>query len=320
MNRSGWTVLAAMLTTTSYLLAQAPAAASKPAAPASQASETSGAPAGDAAVRAAVAQLIEAFNAGDAAQVAPLFAADAEFEDEAGQIHTGREAIASLATAFAERFPGAKMEAEIEALRFVAPQLALVEAIRTTTTADGLERAETRASLTYLEQDGKWLVAAIREIPAEIELSPHEHLEPLAWLVGDWIDEGPDATIDITCRWSEDQNFLLIEYATKIAGETTLKTTQRLGWDPLKQQVRSWMFDSDGGYGDGEWSRAGKTWTIKSAAVLPDGTVGSATFTIEPDSADRFQMKASHRVIGDTTEPDREVTVVRKPPASKRAQ
>ncbi|MBL9122283.1 MAG: SgcJ/EcaC family oxidoreductase [Planctomycetaceae bacterium] len=315
MNRSGWTVLAAMLTTASYVIAQAPAATSKPAAPASQAGEASAA-----AVKAAVTQLIEAFNAGDAAQVAPLFAADAEFEDEAGQIHTGREAIAALATAFAERFPGAKMEAEIEALRFVAPQLALVEAIRTTTTADGLERAETRASLTLLEQDGKWLVAAIREIPAEIEMSPHEHLEPLAWLVGEWVDEGPDASIDIVCRWSDDQNFLLIEYATKIAGETTLKTTQRLGWDPLKQQVRSWMFDSDGGYGDGEWSRAGKIWTVKSAAVLPDGTVGSATFTIEPDSADRFQMTASHRVIGDTTEPDREVTVVRKPPASKRAQ
>lgn len=274
----------------------------------------------DQPVRAAIAKLIEAFNAGDATAVSALFVPNAEFEDEAGQVHEGRDTIAALTTAFAERFPGAKMEAEIESVRLVTPQVALVEAIRTTTTADNVEKAITRASATLVEQNGQWLVAAIREAAAEIELAPHDRLEPLAWLVGDWFDEGTDASIEISCRWSEDQNYLLIDHTTKVAGETTLKTSQRLGWDPLKQQVRSWMFDSDGGYGDGEWTREGTKWTVKSSAVLPDGTVGSATFTIEPTSADRFVMKASHRVVGETTEPDRDVTVVRKPAPSKRAK
>jgi uncharacterized protein (TIGR02246 family) len=268
------------------------------------------------AVRAAVAKLTDSFAAGQPAEVGKLFLATAELEDESGAVHSGREAIAALAAAFAERFPGAKMSAEIESVTFVAPDIALVEAIRTTTTGEGTETAQTRSSLTLVDRDGQWSVAAIREIPAEEELSPHERLESLSWLVGNWVDEGTDAVVNLACRWSDDGNFLLIEHSAVAEGRTALNTTQRLGWDPLKRQVHSWMFDSDGGYGEGDWTRSGTTWTIRSSAVLPDGIVGSATFTIEPVSADRFVMKSTDRVLGETAVADREVTIVRKPPVA----
>lgn len=269
-------------------------------------------------VRDAVKKLTELFTAGQPAEVGKRFLPTAELEDESGAVHSGRAAIEALSASFTERFPGAKMAAEIESVTLVAPDLALVEALRTTTTADGFDTAHTRSSLTLVNREGAWLVAAIRELPAEEELSPHARLEPLAWLVGDWVDEGAESVVDIKCRWSEDGNFLLIEHNARAAGDAGLKTSQRLGWDPLKRQVHSWMFDSDGGYGEGEWTRSGAKWTIKSSAVLPDGVVGSATFTIEPISADRFTMKASDRVLGETLEPDREVTIVRKPPAAVR--
>ena len=123
---------------------------------------------------------------------------------------------------------------------------------------------------------------SVREVPDDPEPTPHDRLEPLAWLVGDWVDEDAEAAITIACRWDESGNFLLADFAAKVSGETMIESKQRLGWDPLAESVRSWVFDSDGGYGEGRWTDVDGKWIIKSTAVLPDGTTGSATIYFEP--------------------------------------
>ena len=105
-------------------------------------------------------------------------------------------------------------------------------------------------------------------------LSPHDRLKPLAWLVGDWVDEGSDAVVQIACKWSDDTNYLLVDFNAKIQGKPALKSSQRIGWDPLTQKVKSWVFDSDGGHGEGLWSQVENRWVIKSTAVMPDGQTG----------------------------------------------
>ena len=47
--------------------------------------------------------------------------------------------------------------------------------------------------------------------------TPHELLQPLAWLVGDWVSEGGDSVVRISYRWSDDGNFLLGDY--KVDGQ-----------------------------------------------------------------------------------------------------
>ena len=32
-----------------------------------------------------------------------------------------------------------------------------------------------------------------------------------------------------------------------------MTVTQRIGWDPAAKQIRSWEFDSEGGFGEGTW-------------------------------------------------------------------
>ena len=123
--------------------------------------------------------------------------------------------------------------------------------------------------------------------------------------------------IQIHSEWSKDGNYILMDYLVTRAGEEQLSSQQRLGWDPLYQQIRSWVFDADGGYGGGLWNRVGDMWVLKSSAVLPDGATGSATFLIEPQGKDRFVMQGLDRIIGDAIEPDVEMTIVRKPPQSK---
>ena len=68
--------------------------------------------------------------------------------------------------------------------------------------------------------------------------------------------------------------------------------------------MRSWAFDSDGGYGDAHWTAIDTGWVLKSSAVLPDGQTGSATLFIEPVDKDKFVMRGFDRIVGDETNDD----------------
>ena len=197
----------------------------------------------------------------------------------------------------------------------VSPGLAIEEGRRVVSTKDDRPSAAMRYTLVMIKQQGEWKIASGREVEDDDSLSPHDRLKPLAWLVGDWVDEGSDAVIQISCKWSDDKNYLLVDFNAKVQGKPALKSSQRIGWDPLTEKIKSWVFDSDGGHGEGIWSQVENRWVIKSTAVLPDGQTGSATIVLEPQDKDSYLMKGFDRIRGKTAEPDFEVKIVRRPPA-----
>jgi uncharacterized protein (TIGR02246 family) len=273
------------------------------------------APGGDQQAIGQVSQeLVKAFNAGKAEEIAGLFSSGAELIDDAGVVHKGAEAIKDAFGRFFEKFPGATSTMTADSVWLVGPSLAIEEGQRVVSTKDS-RAAASRYTLVLMKQEGKWRIASAREVEDDASLSPHDRLQPLAWLVGDWVDEGSDAVVRISCKWSEDKNYLLMDFLAQVQGKPALKSEQRLGWDPLSQKVKSWVFDSDGGHGEGVWSLVDGRWVIKSTAVMPDGTTGSATIVIERAGNDRYTMKGFDRIRGDEAEPDFEITIVRTPPA-----
>ena len=100
-----------------------------------------------------------------------------------------------------------------------------------------------------------------------------------------------------------------------MAGRAAMEVTQRIGWDPLSKRIRSWVFDSEGGFGDGVWARDGDAWIIKATFVPSHGRAASATNTIVPVGKDSYVWRSTDRVVGDEVHEPLEVTVVRKPPA-----
>jgi uncharacterized protein (TIGR02246 family) len=270
--------------------------------------------AAEAAVRACSLGLVEAYNSGDADALAALFCPDAELVDDAGNVFQGRDEIRSIYAKFAESFPGAKMDLNTESVRFATPEIAIEDGTRTVVTSDAAGAATNRYTMVLVQRNGKWLIASARELADDPQPSPREHLEALAWLVGNWINESNQVPVTISCRWADSGNFLLLDFDSRIQGQSVMHSHQRIGWDPLSRRVRSWVFDSDGGYGQGDWTQLEDRWVIKSAAVLPDGVTGSATIAIQPDGADRFVMMGFDRILGDAVEDDFQVVVVRKPP------
>ena len=85
----------------------------------------------------------------------------------------------------------------------------------------------------------------------------------------------------------------------------------RLG--PAAGTIRSWMFDSDGGFGEGTWSKHGDTWVVKFNQVLADGRKASATNVYKMVDGNTFTWKSIGRKLdGQFLDNIDEVKMVRK--------
>jgi uncharacterized protein (TIGR02246 family) len=267
------------------------------------------------AVRARSAALAATFNAGKIDDLTALFLPSGELIDEAGTIYRGHQEIRGLLTAFFERFPGSKLNAEIESIRIVGP-VAIEEGTRSITTQDGKLKSQFRYIAVWAKSDGGWKLASYRDFSNDPPPSPHDYLAPLSWLIGDWINEGEDGKVAINYSWSEDKNYVLGKYEFNPPGGTPRKSVQRLGWDPASGRIRSWLFDADGGFSEGAWTVVDDGVVIKSSSVNPDGSTASATMAIVPDGKDRFTISGTDRIVGDAREADFEITIVRRPIAA----
>src|SRR5207253_5440776 len=116
-------------------------------------------------------------------------------------------------------------------------------------------------TVLYIKRNGRWQISSVREEP-DLLVRPHERLKDLEWMIGDWVDEGSDSVVRVNCRWSADGNFLIRSFTVKLQGKPVMTVSQRIGWDPLARQIRSWEFDSEGGFGEGRWSRDGERWVV----------------------------------------------------------
>jgi uncharacterized protein (TIGR02246 family) len=268
-----------------------------------------------AAIRKAAEHAVAVFNTGKADELAALFLPQGELIDEQGVIHRGRQEIGQLATAFFAKFPGTKLSQKIESIRIVGP-VAIEEGTRTMTAAEGSTKSQFRYIAVWAKSDAGWKLASSREFVDDPVPTPHEYLQPVAWLVGDWINEGADGRVAITFRWSEDKNYLLGEFEMKSADGTPRKSTQRIGWDAAAGKIRSWLFDSDGGFAEAYWTVLEDGIVIKSSSVNPDGTTANATLDITQKDKDHFLFEGSDRIVGDSLEDDFAITITRRPPAA----
>lgn len=265
------------------------------------------------AVRQRSEQLVTAFNTGKTDVVAAFFLPDGEVIDEAGGAYRGTAEIKSLLSAFFQDFAGAKLAIQTESVKVAGP-VALEEGTRTITAADGKLRSHFRYLAVWAKTEQDWMLASFRDFADDSTPTPHENLEPLAWLVGDWINEGADGDVAISYRWSEDGNYLLGEFKVQPVEGEPRTSTQRIGWDPATESIRSWLFDADGGFAESSWSLVDDGIVAKSQSTNPDGTTASATLTITRDDEEHYTIAGTDRIVAGARDPDFEITVTKRPP------
>jgi uncharacterized protein (TIGR02246 family) len=269
---------------------------------------------GEQAVRKAVAVYVEALNKGDLDGLMACVTPDADFIDESGKTTRGRDALrARFKTTLAD-LKGYKVSGKVYSVKFLRPEVALVDGSLEYTAADGT-RDSNRFAVVWVKSGDKWLISSARDLPAEAEDAPsltYPQLKSLEWIIGDWVDEGGKGAVQIKCKWVPNKSFVLMDYAVKNEGAEPLLVTQRIGWDPVNNRVRSWVFDSTGGFGEGYWQREGNKWVVGASGILADGGTGGATNVYEFKDDKTFLYRSVDREIDGQPMADIEMKFVRK--------
>jgi uncharacterized protein (TIGR02246 family) len=298
--------------------AQSPPAASNASAAApAQATTTPAASAAEKPIRDLVDAFAKAYSAPDLKALAGYFTDDAEVIDSAGESTNGKAAITEMYASSLEENPNLKLEPKVQEIKFLSPDVARVQGQTRLTTDKGDASEFTRFSNLLVKRDGKWLLAEIREYPASVEeISSYDRLKELEWMVGEWVNESDNVKASSNVRWADNRSFLIRTYQVEVKGEKATSGTMFVGWDPQTGQIKSWLFDSNGGHGEGLWTRTGDNeWVVKAHGVMSDGRPTSATQIHVLLNKDSAKSSSIDRIVGGQVAPDiADVVMVRKPP------
>jgi uncharacterized protein (TIGR02246 family) len=269
-----------------------------------------------AAIEELGARYKKAFDAGDADAFAACFARRGEYVTRDGTAHRGRSAIAALARGFFEEVPGATVTAPKRDLRVLSVASAVEEGVATVRRADGTIHSRGRYSVVFTREENRWVVARFRGNDVRpSDLSAREHLEPLAWLVGEWMNDTDETSVRVASAWSEDGPWLVQRFTVTDRAGAVTKFVQRIGWDPLFAKVRSWSWDSHGGFGASVWTPTEDGWLLNSRGTSADGRMGAATHRIRKVSEDVYRWESLEHTAGEDAVRKVTHTIVRMPPA-----
>lgn len=278
----------------------------------------------EAGVRAASQRYREALARGDGPALAALWTADGDIVDEQGKVLPGRATVATTTKPAADAPPPAFRITDTS-LRFLTSDVAVEDGMVEVAVPGVARPLQGRFSASWVREPDGWKIAALREdrLDAGADLVK---LEDLDWMVGDWVvlDERPATApaaapakpaVEMKVQWNANRTFLIRDVKIAAAGAEdadALHITQRIGWDPLARQIRSWVFSSDGGHGEAIWSRDGDSWVARTTGVLPDGTRTSSLNIYTFDGKDRCQWRSLPTHVGGEHAPPVNLQLVRK--------
>jgi len=256
------------------------------------------------AIRENAAAYGAAFNKRDAPALAALWSPEAVYTNRlTGEQVVGQAAIAKQIESQLKAAGKMKLEVVVEKVEFVSPNVAIE---RGTTRFIPEKGAPDESNYTAIEvkRDGRWLLDRVTEDAKPAIPVAREKLQQLAWLVGSWQDENPGEHLETECHWSRNETFLILAFKASVAGRTQMAGIQVIGYDAANKQFRSWVFDSDGGFGEALWQQKGKLWFIHQKGTLADGRSSSAVNIIRQLDDNAFTWQSTNREIHGRIEPN----------------
>lgn len=143
--------------------------------------------------------------------------------------------------------------------------------------------------------------------------TPYDHLKELEWMIGDFADADPDVDIQVSNKWDTNKNIIYGTFAVVTGKDSVLTGTQVFAYDPITQKIRSWIFDSDGGFGEGRWDKKDKSYVVETIQTLANGSMASSVNIYTPIDANSYTWESTSREIGGQLLPDVEpIKIVRK--------
>jgi uncharacterized protein (TIGR02246 family) len=234
----------------------------------------------------------------DARALASLWTEEGEYVGEHGVTIRGRSAIEkAYGLAFGKNHR-TKLQLHVDSIRFVARDSAIIEGRAQSQRGKADQPTSSRFSVLCARENGTWLIALLREWPDEgITMSDME------WLIGTWTAKTEGGEVRTTYEWDESKKFIHCRFSIKVLDDT-LAGTQYIGRDPRTGNLRSWLFENDGGFGEAEWTWDGKRWLQAATGVQADGDEVTATNILTPIDKDSFIWQSIDRTENDEDVPN----------------
>lgn len=285
-------------------------------------------------VAAMLRDYLQAFNRHDSTALAAHWSASGENIDlDSGETTRGREAVEQVFATLFEEDAAAKINIDIESIRPLRDDVAVVDGVTQISFSDDAKShgdrtadsspASTRFSAVVVKQDGRWMLESVRETALPVAPRPRHSLDDLDWLVGSWEDLGEGVTAGTHCFWSAGKAFLVRSHVVTFdspgtsrpaAGDASIpgllsagtgksrEITEIIGWDPERQQVRSWLFTSDGRFAEGWWTRDGDRWSVRLEGRGADESA-TCTFSLERVGPDELSIRCAGDALADVMPP-----------------
>ena len=267
----------------------------------------------EATIRAGVQAYAKAFNQGDAEAVAAFWSPNAVYTNRiSGEKVVGREAIVGQFRDLFESAGEMKLDLSVESIQFVSPNVAVEHGTANFVSPDA-DPESIEYSAVYVRRDGKWLLDRVTDEATKAAGGSYEQLKELEWFIGSWVDQDDNIRIETDCNWTKNNNFITRSFTVSAGGNVELSGMQIIGWDAAAKQIRSWTFDSDGGFSQGVWSKSKDRWYVHKKGTTASGETTTAINRVTPVDDDTFSFQSTQRTLAGQLLPNiNEVLVVRQ--------
>ncbi len=247
-----------------------------------------------------------AFNRGDGDALPSFWTEDADYVAGDGTAWKGRKQLSALLSERAKTLQGYRLACPATSIRIVGFDAAVLDGTAELT-APGGAVSRRRYTAVFVKTNAKWMIAAARDVSGEEATPPAEaELRQLDWLIGNWARTDDAGSVRMAGRLAMSDRFLVLDFEVTGTekGKDPVTVTERIGWDPTTGQLRSWFFDSHGGYGEGRWTRTGNTWTVEVTGVLCDGRAAASINQYEMTGGGGYVWSSKERTVGGEQVPD----------------
>lgn len=231
------------------------------------------------AIEAAGKAYQAALEKGDAAAIAKLWMPDGNIVDDRGETITAKELVAQETAAAKTGRAMPQVKLSETAVRFLSAEVAIEDGTAEVTIPGVSGKIRGHFTAGWFRSPEGWKLSFLRESRLD-PASGRAKLSDLEPLVGTWKPATTgDRAIRINARWNRDKTFLLRDMTIVADDKREIEVNQRIGIDPVSGGIHSWNFSSDGGHGEGIWTRDADAWVAHTTAVSPDGT-RTASFNV----------------------------------------
>lgn len=251
-----------------------------------------------------------AFASGDAKKIALMWSEKGTYIDTDGWEYSGRKAIEDKYADFFSHKRG-KVTINVQSVQPIGDSAAIEKGIATFSDLEGNQRSSCTYTVVHVLNGGKWEIASATD-HGEVDANSQLSLKDMTWMLGEWQAKGTNGDAKVTTRFANGNNFLVTRFELKDKEGKGREEMQITGFDPTQNALVSWIFDSNGGFGQALWYSHGKTWESRMNRVTPGGQRLSAVNFWQLEAPDKFTWQSTKRVFEGMDLPDSErITVSR---------